>query len=373
MIQVKPKDEAMIFKPAFKLSAMALVITLTIAFLLWIPGLLSSFLISIIFVFILSPGVDFFERHGVSRSNSTLIVFLLIVLAVVLIAMLMSRAVVAEYTDLLSRMDVYSAMLKDELNRQAANLEHRFGLEKFGAASRLLNLGQTYLVEAMTPSGDALTTVSTWVAVVPILLYFFLLDGHKIKKAFIGFLPNRYFEMSLNIHQKISHIVGSFIRAKLMESFVVGLCALAGFILVGILFKPLNYAIFLAIITGLFNIIPYAGPIIGAIPVLLVAILQYVLIPQFPEFAGTTNAASSWVPVLFVAGALVFAQIVDNVYLIPVMLGKSVDVHAIVVLLAVILGAKMLGIIGMVISIPLASIVQTMVREIADGVRHLRH
>jgi len=371
MIQVKPKDEAVIFKPAFKLSAMALVITLTIAFLLWIPGLLSSFLISIIFVFILSPGVDFFERHGVSRSNSILLVFLLIVLAVVLIAMLMSRAVVAEYTDLLSRMDEYSAVLKDELNRQAANLEHRFGLEKFGAAARLLNLGQTYLFDALTPSGDALTTVTTWVAVVPILLYFFLLDGHKIKKAFIGFLPNRYFEMSLNIHQKISRIVGSFIRAKLMESFVVGLCALAGFILTGILFKPLNYAIFLAIITGLFNIIPYAGPIIGAIPVLVVAILQYVLIPTFPEFQG--DMVSSWVPVMFIAGSLIFAQIVDNVYLIPVMLGKSVDVHAIVVLLAVILGAKMLGIIGMVISIPLASIVQTMVREIANGVRHLRH
>jgi predicted PurR-regulated permease PerM len=371
MIPVKPKDEALIFKPAFKLSSMAALLLLSTVFLLWIPGLLTSFLISIIFVFILAPAVDFFERHGVSRSNSILLVFSLIVLAAVLIAMLMSHAVVKEYEDLLSRMDVYTATLKDELNRQATKLEHRFGLEKFKAVERLLTLGQSYLVEYTTPSGDALTTVSTWFALVPVLLYFFLLDGHKIKKAFIGFLPNRYFEMSLNIHQKITRIVGSFIRAKMMESLIVGVLTLVGFIITGIIFEPLNYAIFLALLTGLFNIIPYLGPIIGAIPVLLVAILQYVLLPQFPEFGGA--GAPNWVPVLFVAGTLVVAQVIDNFYLTNVLLGNAVDVHPLVVLFSVILGAQFLGVTGMIISIPLAGIAQTMVREVADGIRHLRH
>ncbi len=369
MIPFKHKDEALIFKPAFKLSAMAVLLLLCTVFLLWIPGLLTSFLISIIFVFILAPAVDFFERHGVSRSNSILLVFCLIVLAGVLIAMLMSHAVVKEYEGLAKNMDNYTAMLKDELNRQATKLEHRFGLEKFQAAERLLNLGQAYLIEYTTPSGDALTTVSTWFALVPVLLYFFLLDGHKIKKAFIGFLPNRYFEMSLNIHQKITRIVGNFIRAKMIESLIVGILTLIGFIITGIIFEPLNYAIFLALLTGLFNIIPYLGPIIGAIPVLLVAILQYVLLPQFPEFGGTPN----WAPVLFVAGTLVMAQVIDNFYLTNVLLGEAVDVHPLVVLFSVIIGAQFLGVTGMIISIPLAGIAQTMVREVADGIRHLRH
>jgi predicted PurR-regulated permease PerM len=177
--------------------------------------------------------------------------------------------------------------------------------------------------------------------------------------------------MSLNIHQKISVIVGSFIRAKLIESLVVGICALVGFFVIGLVFRPMNYMVLLAILVGLFNIIPYLGPAIGAIPVLLVAIVQYVLLPQFPEYAAGFDP--SWAPVLAVSSVLVFAQLVDNVYLIPVLLGRSVNVHPLIVLLSVILGAKMLGITGMIISIPLASIVQTMIFEISEGIRYLRH
>ena len=108
-------------------------------------------------------------------------------------------------------------------------------------------------------------------------------------------------------------------------------------------------------------------------PVLLVAIVQYVLLPQFPEFSAAAGAASSWAPVLAVVCVLIFAQVVDNVYLIPVLLGRSVNVHPLIVLLAVILGAKMLGITGMIISIPLASIVQTLIFEGAEGIKNLRH
>jgi len=160
-------------------------------------------------------------------------------------------------------------------------------------------------------------------------------------------------------------------NAKLIESLVVGTCVMIGFIVMGMVFQPLNYMVFLAIMVGLFNIIPYLGPVIGAIPVLLVAIVQYVLLPQFPEFAGA--AVPSWAPVLAIVGVLAFAQLVDNVYLIPVLLGRSVNVHPLIVLLSVILGARMLGIIGMIISIPLASIVQTMIFEISGGIRHMRH
>jgi len=180
--------------------------------------------------------------------------------------------------------------------------------------------------------------------------------------------------MSLNIHQKINHIVGSFIRAKLIESVVVGFCTLVGFFIIGIIFQnPLNWAFFLAILVGLFNIIPYLGPLIGAIPVLLVAIVQYVLLPQFPELSAAVGSASSWAPMLAVIGVLIFAQVVDNVYLIPVVLGRSVNVHPLIVLLSVILGFEILGITGMIISIPVASIVQTLIFEGAEGVKNLRH
>ena len=373
IITDRRQEMPLIFRPVFKLSLLAVLALLLIGVLLWIPGLLSSFLIAVILVFILSPAVDYFERRGIGRTNAILIVLLLILVILVFMGMLTSNAIIGEYEDFASRIDFYSSMLNDEINRRIAELEGKFGLDRYEAGQRLLNLVQDKIKQALLFTGATFGTIITWVAVVPLMLFFFLLDGYRIKRTLIGFLPNRYFEMSLNIHQKIANIVGSFIRAKLIESAVVGLCALVGFIIVGFVFEPLNYALFLAILVGLFNIIPYLGPLIGVIPVLLVAIVQYVLLPQFPEFSAAAGSASSWAPVLAIIGVLIFAQIVDNVYLIPVLLGRSVNVHPLIVLLAVILGARMLGITGMIISIPLASIVQTMIFEVSEGIRSLRH
>jgi putative permease len=367
------KSSPLIFRPVFKLSVLALCALLLIAVLLWIPGLLSSFLIAIIFVFILSPAVDYIERRGIARSKAILIVMLSLMVTAILLGMMTSNLVLGEYEDFASRIDSYSSMINDEITRRIGELESRFGLDRYDFGQRLLTLAQSKIREALLFTGATFGTVLTWLAIVPLALFFFMLDGYRIKRALIGFLPNRYFEMSLNIHQKINQIVGSFIRAKLIESLVIGLCALTGFIVVGLVFQPLNYMVFLAIVVGLFNIIPYLGPVIGAIPVLLVAIVQYVLLPQFPEFAGTVEQASSWAPVLAIVCVLGFSQLVDNLYLIPVLLGRSVNVHPLIVLLAVILGAKMLGITGMIISIPLASIIQTLIFEVSEGIRHLRH
>ena len=311
------KSSPLIFRPAFKLGALALSALLLIAILLWIPGLLSSFLLAIIFVFILSPAVDYIERHGLGRSQAILIVMLGMLVTTILLGMLLSNLVLGEYQDFASRLDFYSSMINDEVKRRVIELESRFGLDRFNFGQRLLTMSQEKIRAALLFTGATFGTVLTWLAIVPLGLFFFLLDGYRIKRALISFLPNRYFEMSLNIHQKINRIVGSFIRAKLIESMVVGLCALAGFIVVGFVFQPLNYMVFLAIVVGLFNIIPYLGPAIGAIPVLLVATVQFVLLPQFPEFAGTLEYTSSWAPVMAIVCVLGFAQIVDNVYLIP--------------------------------------------------------
>ncbi len=365
------KSSPLIFRPAFKLGALAICALMLISVLLWIPGLLSSFLLAIIFVFILSPAVDYIERHGIARSQAILVVLLCLLTVAILLGMLLSNLVLGEYEDFASRIDFYSSMINDEITRRIGEMESRFGLDRYDFGQRLLAMAQNKIREALLFTGATFGTVLTWMVIVPLALFFFLLDGYRIKRALIGFLPNRYFEMSLNIHQKINQIVGSFIRAKLTESLVVGLCSLTGFFIVGLIFQPLNYFMFLAIVVGLFNIIPYLGPAIGAIPVLLVATVQYVLLPQFPEFAGAV--APSWAPVLAIVCVLGFSQLVDNVYLIPVLLGRSVNVHPLIVLLAVILGAKMLGIIGMIISIPLASIIQTLIFEVSDGIRHLRH
>ncbi|HLA41913.1 MAG TPA: AI-2E family transporter, partial [Aggregatilineales bacterium] len=134
------QEMPLIFRPAFKLTMMALCTVLTIIVLLWVPALLSSFLLALIFVFILGPAVDFFERRGISRAVSILIVFSVILGILVLLGVLLSRMVLSQYGDLASRIDFYSSMVNDEINRRLVELERRFGLARFEMAPRVLAL-----------------------------------------------------------------------------------------------------------------------------------------------------------------------------------------------------------------------------------------
>jgi putative permease len=368
-----PKDVSVMFRPWFKLLVLAVTGISIVTFLLWIPGLLSSFLIAIIFVYIFAPAVDLLERRGWSRVVSIVSLLFSILLVAILTGMLLSNLLINEYEKFSSNLDEYSTLLNNEFKRRTFEMERQMGLDRYEVGQRLIDMGKEKGSQALQFTGTTFATLMTWIMVVPLLLFFFLLDGHKIKRTFVGFMPNRYFEMTLNIIQKSTEIVGSFIRAKMIESVVVGVCAFTGFIVVGLVFDNLNYALFLAIMVGLFNIIPYLGPVIGAIPVLLVAIVQYVLLPQLSADSGMASVMTSWAPVITIAVVLLFAQAVDNIYLIPVVLGGSVNVHPLIVLLSVLLGAKMLGITGMIISIPLASMAQTVVREVAIGIKELRH
>ena len=374
MAFIGKKDTPVIFRTWFKLSFMSVAGVLMLAFLLWIPGLFSSFLITIIMVFLLSPLVDWCERHKMSRSTAVTLTMVTLVVIFLVIGLLVSNLLIGEWENFSASLDQYLVLLNKQFNLWTVQVEKQFGLEQFEIADRLTRMGQKWMGQALQFTGAQFTTIATWFAVVPIITFFLLLDGQRIKRAIIGFMPNRYFEMSLNINQKNNEIVGNFIRAKLVESLVVGLCALLGLLVLSFFYERLNYLFILSVIVGLFNVIPYLGPILGYIPVMAVAIVQYVLLPQLGADPGAVVAAqANWAPVIGVAAVLAFAQVVDNVYLIPVLLGRSVNVHPIIVLLSVILGAKTLGITGMLISIPVASIIQTVAREVALGIRELRH
>ena len=240
----------LIFRPWFKLVMLAVTAICMISFLLWIPGLLSSLLIAIILVYILSPAVAFFERRGWSRVLSILQLLFSILLIAILLGMLMSNLLINEYEKFSANIDQYSSLLNNEFKSRTFELEKQLGLDRYEVGQRLIDLGRDKLSQAVQFTGTTFTTLTTWLMVVPLLLFFFLLDGHRIKRAFVGFMPNRYFEMTLNIQQKTSEIVGNFIRAKMIESVVVGVCAYIGFIIVGLLFNKLNYALFLAIMVG---------------------------------------------------------------------------------------------------------------------------
>ena len=168
----------------------------------------------------------------------------------------------------------------------------------------------------------------------PFFAFFLLKDGRNITKKVLALVPNSIFELVLDLHHQINDQMAQFVRARLLEAGIVGLAVWAG--LAAFSFP---YAFLLASFAALLNLVPYLGPFIGAAPAVIMA-----LINSNMEYG-----------LLIVISVYSFAQLLDIFFIIPLVVAKIVDLHPVTVVVVIIIGAQLLGVLGMLISIPVTS------------------
>jgi putative permease len=177
----------------------------------------------------------------------------------------------------------------------------------------------------------------------PFLAYFMLQDGRGVSRTLLSMVPNNLIELALNLHHQINDQMGGFIRARFLEAAIVGLVVWIGLAIIGYPYAPL-----LAIFAALTNLIPYIGPIIGAVPAVLIALIS--------EEGAMYHSMS--ISLVIVTSIYFIAQLIDVLFIIPFVVAKIVNLHPVTVILVIIIGAQLMGILGMVISIPVASVLK---------------
>ena len=182
------------------------------------------------------------------------------------------------------------------------------------------------------------------VVIIPFITFFLLKDGPKMKKAIIERVPNRYFEMVLNLTYKIEQQLGGYIRGQVIDAALVGILSIIALKFIGI-----DYYFFIGAIAGLANLIPYLGPVVGAVPAILVSLMQ--------------NPDPSLTPILWIIVAFAVIQLIDNIIISPLVVAKSVNIHPLVVIIVIFIGERLLGVLGMLIAIPVTGILNVIIRE----------
>ena len=163
-------------------------------------------------------------------------------------------------------------------------------------------------------------------------------------------MPNKYFEMAYWIIKKVSLTLGLFVRAWIFDATFVGTLIGFGFFLIGV-----PNALPLGVIAGLGHLIPYFGPIIGGVPAIIISIMS-----------GDT----SQIPLIIIIVLGVYA--IDNGFVQPIVFGKSVDIHPILIILLIIAGSQLFGLIGMLLAVPVATVIKTMAKEIYYAFKNYR-
>lgn len=319
----------------WKLAALLAVLSGFILVVLRVENMLLSALIAFVVSYTVGPGVNFLERQGVSRTLSTLIFFIavggVVVLACYGIAPYLGETLYRLKDDMPRFIEGVGRFISEAESRvqsiagPLANIELKSRVETF------LTTGTNHFFETIPAY---LKTFITVMLLGPFLAFFMVKDGRHLLRSVLGLVPNHLFETALSMLSQINMQIGQFVRARLLESFIVGLVTALGLFFIGF-----PYAALLGIVAGITNLIPYLGPIIGAIPAFLIA---------------TVNGYSS-LGIALVATVYIVAQLIDAGFLIPLLVAKIVDLHPVTVIVVMIIGAQVLGIVGMIISIPVAS------------------
>ena len=200
-----------------------------------------------------------------------------------------------------------------------------------GAIGQAIQDGIGRTVTALT------STVSLIIGlvIIPFWIFYILADERAMVNAFEAMIPERIEADVRNVLSIIDDILSAYIRGQLLLCVAVGAMSTIGFVVV-----KLEFAVLLGVIVGVFEFIPYIGPILGAIPALIVAVIQ------------------SPVTALWTLLVIFIVQQVENLFLVPRVSGKSVRLHPALIMFVLVIGNEAMGLWGMIIAVPLTAILR---------------
>jgi predicted PurR-regulated permease PerM len=313
---------------------------LTLVYLAW--HIITWILIAVFLALALDPAVEFFQRRGLRRGYATGIVF---VLAVGVIAGLGFLLVPPLVDQVRSFVDYVPKVVDDVtagrgpfgfLQREYHIVDRvREAVDKQGAGG-VLGITGTGLAVAR----GVLTAVAGAVAIA-FLTFFMLLDGRRLLERFYNFLPDRSRPRWRRIGTEIHRTVGGYVTGNILISVIAGIASAVVLFVLGS-----DYAIALAVVVAVLDLIPLAGATLAAVLVSTVAFVEL-----------------GWVKGVIVVVFFVVYQQLENHILQPIIYGRTVQLTPLVVLVSVLIGAELAGVLGALAAIPVAGIGQAIGRE----------
>lgn len=332
-------------------------------------AILSPFIIGVSIAYLLNPSVRFFgEKFFIKirglklktrlRNNlSIATTYLILIVFVISIAIYIVPQIAQNMRDIALRAPEYVRFSTEAINDLIENVEYRTGYDVKAQITPVINNiinRTTEIVEHAINNlllGIASVTSGIFNSILGLVVAFYLLqDKNSIKKGVTSLLELLFKHSTVkkieSFGREVDNIFTKFLVGRALDSFIIGCICFIGLSLLNI-----RYALLLSIIVGITNMIPYFGPFIGAIPVIIITF-----------FDSPINA-------LWVALFILALQQFDGLYLGPKIMGDSVGVRPFWIIFSVIVGGRLFGVIGMFLGVPIIAIILSLVSKFMDSRR----
>jgi len=306
-----------------------------------ITHLLMMLIAAAIIAYIFSSVICAFERLGIKRSVAVILLFVLATAFVIGADLIFIPDLKQEIMNSYAKFPEFSRQIQDALLLTAQSSAEKYPFIE-SSIMKLLDdvFGPSGFLERTLSASEILmqaTPLIMALILIPFFVFFLLKDWPGLMKRVMDWIPPSYVETTISVIAEINILVGKYLRGLAADCFVIGVLASAGLWLIGI-----NYPIMLGILTGIANIIPYLGPIVGCTISSLVALMQY----------------QSFDPVLNVVVLYLAVKLLDDLVIQPLMIGKSVHLHPMLLVITLIVGEKLFGIMGMILGVPFVTAAQ---------------
>lgn len=318
-----------------------LVVLLLVYFVYQVLDVLALVFVSIILATALHPIVGWMQRNHIPRGLGLVIIYFFIFLVVSLILILMVPPLVGQLGELAARLPYYYGRLLSSLS--SLNAENGLRDDVSSSLQQALQALGANLAQAATSVFSTLASIFGGIVsfvVMLVITFYLVVQENGIVRFINAVTPEAYKAYVTQMMQNIQVKLGSWLRGQLLLMFIIGLVTYIGLKIVG-----MDYALVLALWAGLTEIIPYIGPVLGAIPAVFLALSQ------------------SPLQALIVLALYVVVQQLENNIIVPMVMKRTVGLNPIVSIIVVLVGAKLGGVIGAVISIPLATAVAVILSD----------
>lgn len=299
-------------------------------FILWqIKSILFSLLIAFIIMSALKPLVNRLVNRGIPRLISSIVVFFVFLVAFVLLVFLALPPLINETILLIKNLPYYINLV---FPNQNLNFDFNF------ISQQLIGVTNSFFQILKTFFSNLVFLISTL-----FFSYYLILEEDVIKKLVIKFIDEKDASFLSNLFEKVERRLGSWFWGEIWLMSIVG-----AFTYIGLLLLQMPYALPLAVLAGLLEVVPNLGPTISAIPALIIGLSRS--------------------PFLFFANLSLYfiVQQLENNLIVPLVMKKAVNLNPLVTLLSLLIGGNIAGVLGVLLAVPITLIIETILMELTN-------
>ena len=315
---------------------------LVVIFFYFSRRVLTPFFIAFALAYLLDPVTDRLESLKISRTFAVLVLMVGVFSLVIGIGLLIFPLLKLQAEHLVSNLPDYIAIMQEWMYPLLGVVGEPEKIQ--GILNReLLKVGElplkvissiTSILWGSVAGLFSFILLLANLVIIPVVMFYLLRDYDLINKKMLSFVPARFREQVLSLIKEIDGVLADFVRGQLMVGLIM-----AGLYSIGLFFCGTPMSLFIGLLAGLASLVPYLGLVFGFVPAAILTFMQ----------------TQDWMLVFGVAGVFAVVQGLEGMIITPRIVGEKIGLHPVAIILAVLLGAEFFGLVGVIVSVPVAA------------------